>query len=332
MKNFTLIICTYKRPEALSKLLASVGQQTVPPLEILVVDGSPDNRTREILERYPMSSVRYFSVPPDERGLTRQRNYGIQRVHERADIVCFLDDDTVLESDYFEQLIGTYKAYPDAVGVGGYIANESRFRYVGADYRASSREFFFDGWVQEEGSRFRLRRRFGLDTDCPPGFMPAFGHARSIGFLPPSGKTYPTQLLMGGVSSFLKETVTEYQFSTYFEGYGLYEDADFSIRVARTGSLYCNTAARLAHYHEPSGRPNQFAFGKMVVRNGWYVWRVANPRPSLGARVKWNLVTLLLTFIRFSNTFTGTEKKQAFTEALGRLAAFFGLVWRKPSL
>jgi hypothetical protein len=35
-----------------------------------------------------------------------------------------------------------------------------------------------------------------------------------------------------------------------------------------------NTAAQLHHYHDVQGRPNQYQYGKMVVRNGWYVWRV----------------------------------------------------------
>ena len=124
---------------------------------------------------------------------------------------------------------------------------------------------------------------------------------------------------MGGVSSYKKEVFKKIVFSTYFEGYGLYEDADFSLRIAKLGALYVNTSAQLSHHHDASGRPNKFKYGKMVVRNGWYVWRVKYPNPSLKAKFKWNAIVLLLAFIRFSNIFTNNKElpiKQLFINYL----------------
>jgi GT2 family glycosyltransferase len=132
------------------------------------------------------------------------------------------------------------------------------------------------------------------------------------------------------VSSFRKKVFETLQFSTYFEGYGLYEDADFTLRVAETGKLFLNTNAKLSHYHNPSGRPNQYQYGKMVVRNGWYVWRVKNPKPSFNARLKWHSITILLTMIRFSNTFTTNKRATAFTEAIGRSVGWLSLLIDKP--
>jgi GT2 family glycosyltransferase len=120
------------------------------------------------------------------------------------------------------------------------------------------------------------------------------------------------------------------QFSTYFEGYGLYEDADFTLRVAKMGKLYLNTAAKLSHFHAASGRPNQYNYGKMVVRNGWYVWRTKNPKPKIVSQLKWHCITILLTLIRFSNTFTSTKKAAALTEALGRTVGWWSLLFYKP--
>jgi hypothetical protein len=135
---------------------------------------------------------------------------------------------------------------------------------------------------------------------------------------------------MGGVSSFRKKIFETHQFSTYFEGYGLYEDADFTLQVSKTGKLYLNTAAQLEHHHDASGRPNQYEYGKMVVRNGWYVWRVKHEKPSFKARFKWHLITLLLIFIRSTNIITTSKKKDAFTETIGRTVAWFSLFFFKP--
>jgi GT2 family glycosyltransferase len=329
--KFSLIICTYMRPEPLLKLLQSVQEQTVYPNEILIIDGSTTTVTGSVLKRNQFVNLLYFSVPAEHRGLTKQRNYGIERVGNEIEIVCFLDDDTVLEKDYFEQLLQTYQVFPEALGVGGYISNETECEFVGDNYQPTIEEYYFDGWKRKDGSRFVLRKKLGLDSDCSPGFSSLYSHGRSVGFLPPSGKIYEVEMLMGGVSSFRKKVFETMQFSTYFQGYGLYEDADFTLRVAKTGKLYINTSAKLNHYHDASGRPNQYQYGKMVVRNGWYVWRTKNPKPLFNAKLKWHSITLLLTMIRFSNTFTTNNKKEAFTEALGRTVGWWSLWLNKPT-
>lgn len=328
--NFSLVICTYKRAIPLITLLKSVQLQTFYPSEILVIDGSEDNDTQIALQSEIFKNLNYFHVGIADRGLTRQRNFGISKVNSSSEIVCFLDDDTVLKEDYFEQLISTYSNYPDALAVGGYITNEIIWKKITDDLVPKISEFYFDGWKRTDGSRFILRKKLGLDSDVPPGFAPKFSHGRSLGFLPPSGKTYETQQLMGGVSSFKKEVFDLLQFSTYFEGYGLYEDADFTLRVSNIGKLYVNTNAKLEHYHDESGRPNKFQYGKMVVRNGWYVWRIKNQNPSFEDRIKWNAISFLLTLIRFSNALTSSKKKEAFTEALGRTVGWWSLFWNVP--
>lgn len=318
------------RPQPLFKLLESVREQFLCPNEILIIDGSVDKKTEQILSKNKFDNLIYFLVSDKNRGLTKQRNFGISKVDPSSEIVCFLDDDTVLEKDYFEQLLQTYQVHPEALGVGGYICNETQWDFVGADYNANINEFYFDGWKRQDGSRFILRKKLGLDSNCPPGYSSLYSHGRSVSFLPPSDKVYEVEMLMGGVSSFRKKVFDMMQFSTYFGGYGLYEDADFTLRVAKMGKLYLNTAAQLHHYHNASGRPNQYQYGKMVVRNGWYVWRIKNPKPVLKDQLKWHSITILLTLIRFSNTFTTAKRKQAFSEALGRTIGWWSLLFNKP--
>ena len=327
---FTLIICTYKRSQPLLKLLLSVKHQTLYPNGILIVDGSPDDFTKEMLTQNSFENLKYFKVDETDRGLTKQRNYGIARVEEASEVVCFLDDDTILEPNYFEEIIKTYSLFPEVLGVGGYITNETNWTKTTSDYQAKVNEFFYDGWKRKDGSRFVWRKKLGLDSNRPPGCLPEFSHGRSIGFLPPSGKIYEVEQLMGGVSSFRKSVFKEFQFSTYFEGYGLYEDADFTLRLSKVGKLYINTNAQLGHYHDASGRPNKYDYGKMVVRNGYYVWRVKYPNPSFKAKIKWHLITLLLTAIRFTNVATTSKRKEALTETLGRISGWFTLFFNPP--
>jgi len=318
------------RSEPLLKLLQSVQKQTLYPYEILIIDGSRNNETELLIKESRFDKLQYFLVDDKNRGLTKQRNFGIKKVSKTVEIVCFLDDDTILEENYFEEIIKTYKVYPVALGVGGYISNEAKWEKVNDKLNPSINDFYFDGWKRKDGSRFILRKKLNLDSDCDPGFSPLFSHGRSVSFLPPTDKIYEVEQLMGGVSSFKISVFEKLSFSTYFEGYGLYEDADFTLRVAKMGKLYINTAAKLGHFHAETGRPNQYNYGKMVVRNGWYVWRVKKPNPIFKDRLKWNSITLLLILIRSTNILTAQNKRAAFTETLGRSMGFLSLLVNKP--
>jgi len=318
------------RPKALTELLNSVNKQSSYPDEIIIVDGSLNEETKNAISQSNYANLNYFMVEEKDRGLTKQRNFGINKASK--DIICFLDDDIVLTPTYFEELIGTYSEFPDALGIGGYIISDIEWRELKQGEKTKSNEFHYDNFARKLGSRNSLRKKSGLLSNKPPGIMPEFSNGLSISFLPPSDKVYKVDYFMGGVSSFRKSLFDEIHFSEYFVGYGLYEDADFCIRASKKGSLYVNTRAKLFHYHDDSGRPNKFDYGKMVIRNGWYVWRVMFPNPSLSARFKWHTIALLLTLIKFSNVLSTPKKKESFTEGMGRIAGWFSLLFNKPKL
>lgn len=320
------------RSKALVELLNSVKIQSKYPDEIIIIDGSTNLETKIVLENQFIKNANYFLVSDENRGLTKQRNFGINKVSQNSNIVCFLDDDTILNFDYFEKLISTYINFPNALGVGGYIINEVNWKKADVDYKLKISDYFYDGWIRKEGSRFIIRKILGLDSNLPPCFLPKFSHGRSVSFLPPTNKIYEVEQFMGGVSSFNKKVFNTIKFSTFFEGYGLYEDADFTLRLSKIGKLYVNTNAKLSHYHDDSGRPNYFKYGKMVIRNGWYVWRVKYPNPKFKDRLKWNLIALILIIIRFANVITTPKKKQAFNETLGRILGWISLLFNKPKV
>ncbi len=328
--KFSVIVCTYKRPKSLLRFLKSINKQKVYPDEILIIDGSETLETKWHLEQENFGNLRYFHVDEEHRGLTKQRNYGISFLTPDSEIVFFFDDDVILLSNFFTEQLAVYQKYPDAIGVGGYISNETQWEL--ATNNLKKNEFVYTGWKREYGSRNVLRKKLGLESTEDPGKMPDFSHGLSTGYLPPSGEIYEVDYFMGCAMSFRRNIFDELQFSTFFEGYGLYEDMDFCLRVSQKGPLYLNTAAILEHFHEPLGRPNSYKYGKMVVRNGWYVWRLKFPKPSYKARFKWHATALLLTLIRFGNAVKGQGEKEAFYEGLGRVRSWFGLLVNKPQI
>ena len=328
--KISLIICTYMRSQPLLQLLQSVQEQKIYPVEILIIDGSTDKETDRVLKENYFENLKYFMVPPEHRGLTKQRNFGIDKVNDAIDVIAFLDDDTVLLPNYFEELIKNFLEDQSVSGVGGIAVNENSWGLVEINKEYNEYRYFqLDGYIYKEGQRNVVRNYLGLESNLGPGRMPDYSHGKTCGF-PMNDKIYEVDLLIGMSFAFRKKVFDSIRFSSYFEGYGLYEDADFSLRALEFGKNVINTKVQLCHYHHPSGRPNQYQYGKMVVRNGWYVWRTKNPKPLLNAKIKWHSITILLTLIRFSNTLTTTNRKQAFTEALGRTVGWWSLFFNKP--
>jgi glycosyltransferase involved in cell wall biosynthesis len=328
--KLSLIICTLNRPVSTCGLLDSITNQVIIPNEILIIDASVNDQTYEaILKRGYNLPLKYYRVQDEYRGLTRQRNYGVSAVGVDIDIVAFLDDDIKLEPDYFLKLLHTYSIYDDAIGAGGidlfdnkYIRNKDGIKHNRFNY------YELDGWVLKEPLRNKARKLFGLMPDLQPGLIPEYSHGRST--LPPSGIVYEVEHLMGGIASYKRELFDKIQFSNFFSGYSLYEDFDFSVRALNYGKLYVNTNAKVWHYHAPSGRPNFFKYGRMVVRNGWYVWRVRYPAPTFKAKLKWHAVTMLLAHIRLANAMTGPGRRNALMDYLGRMLAWVGVCIKPP--
>jgi GT2 family glycosyltransferase len=327
--KFSLIICTYRRAKSLIRLLESIKKQTLYPYEILIIDGSENNETELLLGKYRYENLSYYKVYKNNRGLTKQRNYGISKTSIESKIFCFLDDDIVVQPDYFENLLTTFTDKPDAIGVGGAIINEGIWKKSFSNSKIDSDLYYFKGWERNLGSRNVLRKKLGLLSDKPPGIMPIYSNGFSIGFYPPTGDIYKVEYFMGGVSAYRKEVFDKIKFSEYYEGYGLYEDMDFCLRTSVLGQLYLNTRAQVYHLHEESGRPDYFKYGKMVVENGWIVWKLKNPNPKIKAVYKWNLIILLLAAIRLKNAIIDFQKG-AFMDAAGRIYAWVKLGFKKP--
>jgi GT2 family glycosyltransferase len=309
--------------------LESLQKQILYPDEIIIIDGSKDEATELMLQMQRFKNLQYFKVQENNRGLTRQRNIGLQKTDSNSEIICFLDDDIVLKPKYFDKLINTFSEYPDALGVGGAIINADVWKTRLENKKTEFGNYYYKDWVRKLGSRNILRKRLGLLSNRPPGMMPTFSNGFSIGFYPPTGEIHKVEYFMGGVSAYRKGLFEKIKFSEYFQGYGLYEDMDFCLRASKTGQLYLNTGAQVFHLHEESGRPDDFKYGKMVVENGWIVWKTKNPNPDIQSIVKWNLITLLLATIRLKNALLDNEKG-AFKDALGRFIAWIKLGFFKP--
>jgi GT2 family glycosyltransferase len=108
----------------------SVKQQTRRPETVLVIDHYPKLQRRSAFELPGVNLI----ANAGKKGLARARNAGVAAA--TAEIVAFLNDETVAARNWFAALVAPY-ADPHMLGVGGQVVPSGR-RGVRAGSRVSS--------------------------------------------------------------------------------------------------------------------------------------------------------------------------------------------------
>ena len=229
--TLTAVIPTRNRPNDLAKAVASLLAQTRPADELVVVDQSPGDESAGLVQAmfHPGQPTRLVYIhDPQIAGLVDAKRVGSTRA--AGDIVCFLEDDVILEPEYMARIEEGFVSRPAMCGCSGIITN-----WPGASRRhVAVRALFFRGIFDDP----RLRR-----------FAEAIGGAQNL---------IPCDVLSGGLSAWRRHVFAEVPFDTR-NGFFMFEDMEFSTRVVRALGhvLYINPAARLEHHWSPVNRDVQ---------------------------------------------------------------------------
>jgi len=199
------------------------------PDELILVDQSDSDASRQVIEDMVKASpdaLRLIHIyDPLIRGLVDAKRVGVS--HADGDVVCFLEDDVVLEPDYVAQMERAFTEHAAMMGCCGVMTNlpELPSNYV---------------------MFFHLFHR-GIFHDSRVG---VHGHlaGRDAGLI-------QSRYLSGGTSAFRKSVFGQVPFDLA-NGFFMLEDIDFSMRaVAAFGDrFYIHPGARLAHYMSPVNR------------------------------------------------------------------------------
>jgi glycosyltransferase involved in cell wall biosynthesis len=107
--EISVIIPTYNSAAYLPEAIESALNQTVAPLEVIVVDDGSTDQTAQILEHY---SGRIVLIAQENRGLSAARNRGMEEA--RGDLIAFLDADDVWLSGKLEKQLSCLEDHPRA--------------------------------------------------------------------------------------------------------------------------------------------------------------------------------------------------------------------------
>lgn len=228
MSTISAIIPTRNRPGDLVKAAQSVLAQTRPPEELLIIDQSPgDESARLIPPMFEGARTRLIYIHDTAvTGLVDAKRVGSARA--TGDIVCFLEDDIILEPDYVAQIERGFVERPDMVGCSGIITNWP----VASPLFVTAHDIFFRGIFRDPRIGNYVRAASGAERDL-----------------------IRCDVLSGGLSAWRRSVFAKVPFDVR-NGFFMFEDMEFATRVVREYGhhLYINPFARLEHHWSPANR------------------------------------------------------------------------------
>ena len=114
--RFSLIIGTLDRASVLEVCLNKLREQTYKNFEIIVVDQSDNDETRDVINKFTDLDIRY--IRSDIKGLSRARNIALSLM--TCDYFCLVDDDADYREDYLEKASDILRKNPDVI-LSGFI-------------------------------------------------------------------------------------------------------------------------------------------------------------------------------------------------------------------
>lgn len=102
-QSVSVIIPVYNEEKYIRDCCASLGQQTLKPLEIIVVDDGSSDQTLQILSEIPTIDSKLKIFKQKHQGPARARNKGVKKA--QGEILVFPDADMRFEPKYLEKLV-----------------------------------------------------------------------------------------------------------------------------------------------------------------------------------------------------------------------------------
>lgn len=225
--NISIAIPTKNRPELLLEAVRSIIRQDRRPNQLIIIDQS-ECETGKVLVQQELDQFKdielIYVLDSSINGLVEAKNESLK--YATGDIIGFLDDDIILENDYFLVIERSFTSKPDVIGICGIPTNYP--------VRGFWRRFFFS--VFHRGIFKDIRGRV------------------YDGNMGKDGELVPSAMLSGG-AMWRSDVFSLVQFDLHNDLH-VTEDIDFSNRVVdRFGlNLYVNPLAKLVHHRSPMNR------------------------------------------------------------------------------
>lgn len=231
----SIIIPTYNRARDLEELLRSILQQSILPLEVIVVDDEvPTGEVRvlceKLAEEFAQHGVKLRYLRNNrKRSAAVARNIGAEVAS--GDILLFLDSDIILFPDFISEILKVFYEKPEALGVSGYIVNVSED--IGRKRALAFKNLF--------NKIFHSYYVYTVDS-CK-----LFEYPVKL------NRVISCEWLNSACTAYRKAVFLKFKFDENLEGYSYMEDVllSHSIYKVYPGTLYITPYARCIHKNSP---------------------------------------------------------------------------------
>lgn len=232
--KISVIIPTYYRQIDLSELFDSILRQTIDPIEVIVVDDTPNDSIKTICEVYMSkfekinTDIKYIRNPR-ERGITIARNVGVENAS--GNIILFLDSDVILYPEYIEKILDVFNHDSNALGVQGWIIQKIEYNKIKYYLAQLFLKIFYLDHRSKNSCKF-------------------------IEYPIILSKIINCEWLTGSNMAYKKIVFSEFGFDENITKYALMEDKLFSHSIFQKypNSLFITPEAKLIHNYSKEGR------------------------------------------------------------------------------
>jgi GT2 family glycosyltransferase len=136
--ELSIIIVTHNSIRHIEKCLQSIFDSLHEcKFEIWIVDNNSSDETQQVIKKFPV----HFILNDSNLGFSKAVNIGIQR--SNGPFILLLNDDTEIQDNVFDELIGFLKKTPDAAVVGPLVLlPDGRPEPFGLKFPSLLKEFF----------------------------------------------------------------------------------------------------------------------------------------------------------------------------------------------
>ena len=256
--SWSLVIPTYQRETVLLRCLHLAAEQTYPPKEIIVVDGSPQwQHTYEIVRQQLVPyhpQIHWQYVQANRLSSAAQRNQGIDLT--TSDVVFLIDDDSLMYPDCAEKVMHIYTADTEQQ-VAGIMPFLSAIPPDQVQQQSTNTPNSFN--LLKLKMKLRgMAKRWIKDNDI---FIP-YDFKFYIYPLPSQLENMPVHcvpMMHGARMSYRKAILQTIRFEETLERYAVNEDNDVCYRASRCGLLLQALDANICHLQAHHGRLSRFA-------------------------------------------------------------------------
>ncbi len=237
--SLVVVIPTKNRPDDLVLAVRSILAQTTLPTTLVIIDQSDNDEGKRVVTHMAegIGTQLVYILDANIRGLVAAKSEALR--YANGDIICFLEDDVVLELDYLAEIEAGFLVNPKMLGCCGLVVDMGKTisGYV-SYFQLFHRGIFFDP-------------RVGVH-----GYVAGKGHA-----------LIPSHALSGGLSAWRRQVFDSVKFDIVNDFFML-EDIEFSTRAAKFlgGRFYVNPNARLDHRVSPVNREKLTSRQRRKVR------------------------------------------------------------------